>query len=130
MDVALSHVSIGANDLPRMLAFYDAVLAPLGIVRVAVEDEGAAVAYGRQHPEFWVQRPHDGGAASPGNGVHVGFMAADRAQVDAFHAAGLRAGAACEGPPGARPHYGAGYYGAFLRDPEGNKIEASLIGET
>jgi catechol 2,3-dioxygenase-like lactoylglutathione lyase family enzyme len=119
----LSHVSIGTNDHARAVVFYDAVLATLGIRRL-MEHPGA-VAYGRVYPEFWVQVPLDGGVAQPANGTHVGFIAANRAAVDAFHRAALAAGAADDGAPGPRPHYGAPYYGCFVRDLDGHKIEAA-----
>lgn len=118
----LSHVSLGTNDYPRARVFYDAVLATLGIGCV-MELPGAA-AYGRAFPEFWVQTPHDGGSAGVANGVHVAFLATSRAQVDAFHAAAVAQGAGEDGAPGPRPHYGEPYYGCFVRDPQGHKIEA------
>lgn len=120
----MSHVSVGTADLPRAAAFYDAVLATLGARRHV--DEGFAIAYGRQFPEFWVGPPHDGQPPAPGNGAHFAFLAASRDQVDAFHAAALAAGGTDDGPPGPRPHYGAEYYGAFVRDLDGNKIEAMV----
>ncbi len=119
----MSHVSIGTNDFERAVAFYGAVLATLGARRV-MEHPGA-VAYGREYPEFWVQTPIDGAAAAAGNGTHFGFFAASREQVDAFHAAAVAAGAADDGAPGPRPHYGEGYYGCFVRDPDGHKVEAT-----
>ena len=120
----MSHVSIGVADLARAAAFYDAALAPLGGKRIL--DEGFAIAYGRQFPEFWIGPPHDGAAPSPGNGVHFAFLAGDRDQVKAFHAAALAAGGTDDGAPGPRPHYGAEYYGAFVRDLDGNKVEAMV----
>ncbi len=118
----ISHVSIGVSDLDRSLAFYDAVLATLGGKR-QFEHEGA-VAYGKMFPEFWVQTPFSGGAPSVGEGTHFAFMAASKAQVDAFFDAALAAGAESDGAPGPRPAYGEPYYGAFVRDPDGHKIEA------
>ena len=118
----ISHVSLGADDLPRALAFYDAALGALGIGRFM--EHGGAVGYGRAFPEFWIQRPHDGRPATVGNGVHVSFFARDAEQVRAFHAAGLAAGGRDEGPPGPRPEYTTRYYGCFLRDPQGHKVEA------
>ncbi|VTQ01107.1 glyoxalase [Pseudomonas aeruginosa] len=94
----ISHLSIGTNDFPRARAFYDAVMAALGC-KVILEYPGA-VAYGKLYPEFWVQAPIDGRPASVGNGSHVGFFADSKAQVDAFHAAALAAGADDEGAPG------------------------------
>ena len=119
----LSHVSIGTNRFDRARAFYDAVLPALNI-GVVMEHPGA-VAYGRQYPEFWVCTPHDGKPASVGNGFHLGFVAASREQVNAFHQAALAAGASCDGPPGPRPAYGEPYYGCFVCDPDGHKIEAA-----
>lgn len=120
----LSHVSIGTSDFDRATRFYDTLLATLGCRRI-MEHPGA-VAYGRAYPEFWVQTPIDGKAASIGNGTHFGFSAASKAEVDAFHAAGVAAGATDNGAPGPRADYGAPYYGCFLRDPDGHKIEATF----
>ncbi len=120
----LSHVSIGAGDFDAARAFYDKVLATLGCKRI-IEYPGA-VAYGKQYPEFWVQLPIDGKPASVGNGFHIGFIAASREEVDAFHRAAIEAGATDDGPPGPRPEYGEPYYGCFVRDPDGHKIEATF----
>lgn len=121
----LSHVSIGTNAFDRALAFYDKVLTPLGCRRLM--SHPGAVAYGKRYPEFWVQKPIDGAPASVGNGTHVGFLAESRQAVDAFYAAALEAGAVDAGAPGARPEYGKTYYGAFVRDPDGHKIEATFF---
>lgn len=125
-DVAsiISHVSVGTNDFERAIAFYDAVLAALGCRRVM--EHGDAVAYGRLYPEFWVQAPLDGGIATVGNGTHVGFFATSRAQVDEFHRVALANGGRDNGAPGARPQYGEPYYGCFVIDPDGNRIEATF----
>jgi len=120
----LSHVSVGTNDFERATAFYDAVLETLGCRRIMEHPD--AVAYGKQFPEFWVQAPFDGKPANVGNGVHFAFMAASKEEVDAFHAAGLKAGATDDGAPGNRPDYGEPYYGGFLRDLDGHKIEATF----
>ena len=122
---AISHVSIGTNDFERSTAFYDRVLGVLGCKRI-LEFPGA-VAYGKQFPEFWVQTPIDGQPAGIANGIHIGFIANSREAVKAFHEAALAAGAADEGPPGPRPDYGENYYGCFVRDPDGHKIEAATI---
>lgn len=118
----LSHVSVGTNDMPRAVAFYDAVLPVLGCKKLMEFPFG--VAYGKQFPEFWVQLPIDGKPASVGNGTHVCFIAQSKEAVNAFHAAALAAGASDDGPPGPRPQYSPGYYGAFARDPDGHKVEA------
>ncbi len=120
----ISHVSIGVNDYKAAVAFYDAVLASIGI-HMIMEHEDAR-AYGKAFPEFWVQAPYDGGKAAPGNGTHIAFMVNSKEEVEAFHAAGLAQGGSCDGPPGPREEYGAPYYGAFLRDLEGHKIEATF----
>lgn len=119
---AISHVSLGTNDFPRARAFYDAVLATLGMRCVMAIDEGAG--YGREFPEFWVQLPHDGAAANPGNGTHVCFTAASEAEVKAFHRKALELGGEDDGKPGLRKEYDDNYYAAFVRDLDGNKIEA------
>ncbi len=118
----MSHVSVGTDDLERAAAFYDAVLATIGAKRIM--QHGEAIAWGKMFPEFWVNIPHDNGRAETANGVHFAFFATNRAEVDAFHAAGLAHGAADDGAPGPRKEYGEPYYGCFLRDPDGHKIEA------
>lgn len=121
----LSHVSLGSNRLDDAIAFYDRVLATLGIRRVEdVREYFPAVAYGRAYPEFWVQQPYNGEPAQTGNGVHIAFMAESREQVHAFYEAALAAGGQGDGAPGERPHYGKEYYGCFVRDLDGHKIEA------
>jgi catechol 2,3-dioxygenase-like lactoylglutathione lyase family enzyme len=120
----LSHVSVGVTDIPRARKFYDNVLATLRI-RMMVEFEGAG--YGREFPEFWIGPPHDGQAMSPGNGTHICFSAASKEEVDAFHAKALELGGSDEGQPGLRPEYLPNYYAAFVRDPDGNKIEAVCL---
>lgn len=122
---AISHVSLGTDDLERATRFYDAALAPLGIRRVMEHPGG--VAYGRAFPEFWLQRPLDGAPASVGNGTHVAFLATSIEQVHAFHAAALAAGGTDAGAPGPRPEYTSAYHGAFVRDPDGHKIEATFF---
>jgi catechol 2,3-dioxygenase-like lactoylglutathione lyase family enzyme len=115
-----THNCVGTNDRDQSALFYDAVLAPLGILRLGdFLDQG--LAYGNRAAEFLVLVPLDGTAASAGNGTTIGFKAPNRQAVDAFHAAGLVAGGTDEGPPGPR---GAvpNAYGAYLRDPDGNKI--------
>lgn len=123
----ISHVSIGTNDYEKARAFYDAVMPTVG-ASVLMEHPNAA-AYGRKFPEFWVATPHDGEPASIGNGFHIGFIADNKEQVHAFYDAAIAAGATCDGPPGPRPLYGEPYYGCFVRDPEGHKIEAAFWDE-
>ena len=118
----VSHVSVGVTDVHRAGLFYDAVLATIGARRLM--EHGAGIGYGRTFPEFWAAQPHDGKRAIAGNGTHVCFNAPDIAAVTAFHTAGLAAGGFDDGAPGPRPEYAPGYYAAFLRDPDGNKVEA------
>ncbi len=125
----LSHVSLGTNDLERALAFYDGVLSTLGIKRVETL-EGIGAAYGKQYPEFWIASPANEAPATAGNGVHIGFIAASREAVQAFHEAALNAGATDDGAPGPRPQYGEPYYGCFVIDLDGHKIEATYRDES
>jgi catechol 2,3-dioxygenase-like lactoylglutathione lyase family enzyme len=120
----ISHISVGTNDFDRALAFYDTVLNALGCQRI-MEHPGA-VGWGRAYPEFWVQTPHDGQRATVGNGTHFGFVATSREEVHAFYEAALQAGGRDDGPPGPRPEYGEPYYGCFIRDLDGHKIEAAF----
>jgi catechol 2,3-dioxygenase-like lactoylglutathione lyase family enzyme len=116
----LSHVSVGTRDLDRATRFYDAALGALGYRRTMSESFGCVL--GIEWPEFWVQFPDEGDAGT-GNGVHVAFVAPSREAVDAFHAAALAEGGADAGEPGLRD-YTPDYYAAFVRDPDGNKLEA------
>ncbi|AKF87309.1 glyoxalase [Myxococcus fulvus 124B02] len=124
----LSHVSLGTNHFEKAVAFYDQVLGTLGCKRVL--DFPNAVAYGKQFPEFWVQAPIDGQRANVGNGTHFSFIASSKEAVHAFHQAALAAGATDDGAPGPRPQYGAPYYGCFVKDLDGHKIEASFWDES
>jgi catechol 2,3-dioxygenase-like lactoylglutathione lyase family enzyme len=126
--MAIDHVSVGVTNMQRAKAFYDASLAPLGMTPVyPVEINGklVGVGYGGDgDPSFWIQLPINGQAATMGNGVHIAFKAAKRADVDAFFLAALEKGGVEDGRPGLRTEYAPDYYGAFVRDPDGNKIEA------
>jgi catechol 2,3-dioxygenase-like lactoylglutathione lyase family enzyme len=122
-----SYVSLGTRDLACASRFYDAVLAPLGHARVEdydPEDRSAAWGLDDPGPHLWVTQPFDGNPASVGNGTMVSFLAPNRAAVDAFHAAALAHGGTDEGPPGLRPEYGPHFYAAYVRDPDGNKLNA------
>ena len=118
----MSHVSIGVSDMERAVAFYDAVLSALGCKKVF--EMPVAVAYGKKFPEFWIQVPIDGEPPTVGNGTHFCFLASSKDAVNAFYEAAIAAGASDDGPPGPRPLYGPSYYGAFVRDLDGHKIEA------
>lgn len=120
----LSHVSVGTNNYDAAKRFYTELLSAIGFK--VIEDLSAhnAISFGKQFPEFWVGQPHDGQPATPGNGVHVSFLVDSNELVDIFHKKALELGATDNGAPGPREHYGAGYYGAFVVDQDGNKIEA------
>jgi len=118
----LSHVSFGTRDAARAAAFYDPVLAVLGIRKRAERD--GAIDYGTSTAFFSLEKPTDGRPASVGNGVHIAFAAESRAMVDEFYRVALAHGGSDAGAPGLRPEYDPNYYGAFVRDPDGNKIEA------
>lgn len=123
----ISHISIGTNNFDRAVDFYTKVLATLGC-RPLMEHPGA-VAFGKEFPEFWVQTPFNGEPATVGNGSHIGFIAGTKEAVHAFHETALSAGGTDDGAPGPRPDYGDAYYGCFVRDPDGNKIEATYWNE-
>lgn len=120
----MSHVSVGTNHFARAVAFYDAVLATLGAKQLITHRE--AVAYGRMYPEFWVNTPLDNKPATIGNGSHFAFFAENKAQVHAFYDTALAHGANDDGAPGPRPEYGDPFYGCYVRDLDGNKIEATF----
>lgn len=119
----LSHISLGTNNFEKAVAFYDRILPTLGCKRI-MEHPGA-IAYGKVYPEFWIGVPHDNQTATVGNGTHIGFIAPTKESVHAFYEAAIAAGAQDDGPPGPRPDYGEPYYGCFVRDLDGHKIEAS-----
>ena len=119
----IDHVSIAVRDLGKAQAFYSAVLAPLGFAKLR-EWPDAAIGFGKKHPEFWLNKRRAMAAVAPDSGVHICLRAPDTAAVDAFHTAALKAGGTSDGEPGLRPEYYATYYAAFVRDPDGNRIEA------
>ena len=122
----IDHMGIAVSDLARSRKFYEAALGALGMsVQMEVTPEqtesgGSALGFGVPGETiFWIADEE-----RPGEGTHVAFRADRRAQVDAFHAAGLEAGGRDNGKPGLRPHYGPNYYAAFVCDPDGANIEA------
>jgi catechol 2,3-dioxygenase-like lactoylglutathione lyase family enzyme len=121
----IDHTGIGVASVARAAAFYDAALGALGMRRVMQlpEHDGAdGVGYGIDYPVFWIDRFHPHGVKQ-----HTAFVANSRGQVDAFHAAALKAGGTENGSPGLRAvadGYPPGYYAAFVLDPEGNNMEA------
>ncbi|TCI00366.1 VOC family protein [Roseococcus sp. SYP-B2431] len=121
----LDHVSITVNALEPALRFYDAVMGALGVPRVWVTEQG--IGYGLRNTADDDSHSFLSIYVRPGVAAdrrHWGFRAPDRAAVRAFHAAGLAHGGRDDGPPGPRPEYHDHYYGAFLLDPDGNRVEA------
>lgn len=121
----LSHITLGTNDIERAGRFYDEVLGALGFERLP-KPPGKPPAYekGGMMPTIYLYTPEDGRPATWGNGTHLAFIAATRAEVHNFHERALSLGGSCEGKPGPRLHYGENYYAAYVRDPDGNKLQA------
>jgi len=125
----IDHTGIGVANVARAAAFYDAALSGLGLRRVMqlpANDGTDAVGYGVEFPVFWIDRFHPHGVKQ-----HTAFAAKSRAEVDAFHAAAIKAGGTDNGPPGLRDTaqgYPPRYYAAFVLDPDGNNIEAVFRG--
>ena len=127
----LHHLSLGVADIERAAAFYDAVLAPLGYVRVWADlrpgEPDQAVGYGLPGGgDKLALKLRPSQQCALGAGFHLAFAAPDRSAVDAFHAAALRHGGRDNGGPGLRPQYGPHYYAAFVIDPDGHAVEAVM----
>ncbi len=118
----IDHISIAVRDLAASTAFYDAVLCALGYTRL--ETRPLTVGFGKQYAEFWLNLRADMTPVAAGSGAHVALRARSTEMVDAFHAAAIAAGGVSDGAPALRPQHGEGYYAAFIRDPDGNRIEA------
>ena len=118
-----SHVTLGTADWPTARPFWIAVMEVLGHPLMLERDGG--IAFGLPTgPKTFIGPPFDGGPPRPGNGVHIAYLVESRSLVDAFHAAALANGGTDEGAPGPRPQYHRNYYGAYVRDPDGNKLQA------
>ena len=122
-----SHVTVGTNNLPKAEAFYNAILLPLDLKQRKIIPDGgpASCCWVRDDdplPRFYVYSPVNKALANTGNGSMIAFLATSTTSVDTSYNAGIEMGAKCEGKPGPRNHYGKGYYGAYLRDLDGNKI--------
>lgn len=121
----ISHITLGTNDKERAAKFYDAVLGALGFSRLPKPPEKPpAYEKNGQSPTIYIYPPEDGRPATWGNGTHIAFQAETKAAVHSFHELALELGGTCEGKPGPRPHYGPNYYAAYVRDPDGNKLQA------
>jgi catechol 2,3-dioxygenase-like lactoylglutathione lyase family enzyme len=119
----IDHVSIAVRDLKKAEAFYAALLAPLGMTKLR-EWPDAAIGFGKRYPDFWINCRQAMDRVADDSGVHICLRASDIAAVDGFHAAALKAGGLSDGAPGLRAKYHNNYYAAFIRDPDGNRIEA------
>jgi catechol 2,3-dioxygenase-like lactoylglutathione lyase family enzyme len=129
----IGYVTIGYRDMAKAQAFFDAAMAPLNYVRTFADPASGWVGYGAKdkaegQPDIMLCKPENGESASFGNGSMLAFKAADRAAVDAFHAAALAAGGSCGGKPGIRGAFDPPFYGAYVRDPTGNKFCAYARG--
>jgi len=118
----IDHISVAVRDLVRAARFYEAALAPLGLVRLVTRP--ATIGFGKTYSEFWINLRASMSDVDEGSGVHIALRAKSTGDVDAFHAAALATGGRCDGPPGNRPHDRVKYYAAFVVDPDGNRIEA------
>lgn len=118
----IDHVSIGVRNVAASKRFYDAALAPLGYR--CLSDSAESLGYGAKAPAFWANAAEQPVAPDSRSGLHFCFSAPNRKSVDAFHSAGVASGGRDNGRPGLRADYGAGYYAAFLIDPDGYRIEA------
>jgi catechol 2,3-dioxygenase-like lactoylglutathione lyase family enzyme len=118
----IHHVSIGARDLAAAKRFYDAALTPLGYK--CLSESPGGLGYGGKEAVFWIVETQRPVAADDKSGLHFCFTAPARKSVDAFHAAALKSGGRDNGRPGVRADYGAGYYAAFVVDPDGYRLEA------
>lgn len=123
----IDHFGINCSDWPRSKEFYDTVLGVLGYTRQI--DHGVAIGYGKDgHPDFWIADISAGDASGPNREVHIAFQAAGTDTVEAFYAAALKLGAESLHDPRLWPEYHPSYFGAFVRDPDGNNVEAVFHG--
>ena len=118
----IDHISVGVSDLERSARFYELTLASIGLVRLVTRP--GTVGFGKRYPEFWINLRAGMTAVAPESGCHICLRAKSESEVDAFHHAALGAGGISDGAPGLRPHDRVRYYAAFIRDPDGNRIEA------
>ena len=118
----IDHVSLAVSNLSRAVAFYERVLAPLGFVKLVTRER--MVGFGKSYPEIWINLRADMTRLPADSGAHLALRARTTAEIDAFHAAAVAAGAMSESAPSLRPHDRVRYYAAFVIDADGNRIEA------
>jgi catechol 2,3-dioxygenase-like lactoylglutathione lyase family enzyme len=122
----IGYVTLGTNDLPRAAKFYDAIAAEMGVGRMMEFPTGIAWGVAGGGAGIAAMAPFDGNVANVGNGVMVALEAKDTGQVDRLYAIALTQGGSDEGAPGVR---GGGFYAAYFRDPDGNKLNAFVMGD-
>ena len=118
----IDHLSIADSDLERSGTFYAAILAPLELTRLV--ERPNTIGFGKRYPEIWLNARPALAPIPADTGAHVALRAPSAEAVSAFHAAALAQGGTCDGPPGPRQAAMTTYFGAFVRDPDGNRIEA------
>jgi catechol 2,3-dioxygenase-like lactoylglutathione lyase family enzyme len=118
----IDHVSVAVRDLGQATRFYEAVLGAIGYEKLEVRPH--TVGFGKRYPEFWINLRTAMSPVAGDSGAHVALRVRTSELVDAFHGVALAAGGSSDGAPGLRPQHGEGYYAAFVRDPDGNRIEA------
>ncbi len=123
----IDHISVGVSNLERSAHFYELTLAPLGLTRLVTRP--ATVGFGKNYPEFWINLRPNMMPVAADSGCHVCLRVKSTSDVDAFHEAALKAGGTSDGAPDLRPHERVKYYAAFVRDPDGNRIEAVTFPE-
>lgn len=128
--MSLNYVMLGSNDVKTARGFYDAVLPVIGGKLVAEYMPHAFCFELRGGGRVWVATPYDDQIAVSGNGNMVGFSCETTAEVDEAHKMAISLGGACEGKPGGRPQYGPDFYGAYVRDFDGNKMSFVYLGDS
>ena len=121
----IDHISIAVSDLAASAAIYEQMLSPLGLARLVVRD--GTIGFGKRYPEFWLNRRAGMASAPADNGAHICLRAPDESAVRAFFAAALAGGCTSNGDPGPREAAMTGYFAAFIRDRDGNRIEAATF---
>ena len=126
----IGYVTVGSNDLDAARGFYAGLLSEIGATELMRMEHGFTMyGTGWGQPAIAVTHPYNGEAATPGNGNMIALVVQERSQVDALHSKALALGGSCDGPPGVRGEEGPqAFYGAYFRDPEGNKLCAFRVG--
>ena len=118
----IDHLSLAVRDLEKSAAFYAAALAPLELTRLVTRP--SMIGFGKRYPEIWLNARPAMAPIAPDTGAHIALRAPSPEAVTAFHASALANGGTCDGPPGPRQAAMTTYFGAFVRDPDGNRVEA------